>query len=76
MRRFLLSSKNFEESVIHSRCSIAPQARKRSFVCHFAALVFMDYPRVPVASPPAVIQCRAPKVHSLRSERKPVDGEW
>ena len=50
----------------HATHSIAPQARKQSFACHFAALVFMDYPRVPTTSSPAVIQCSAPPEHGLK----------
>ena len=49
----------------HATHSITPQARKQSFARHFAALVFMDYPRVPTTSSPAVIPCRAPPAHGL-----------
>ena len=49
----------------HATHSITPQARKQSFACHFAALVFMDYTRVPTTSSPAVIQCSAPPAHTF-----------
>ena len=47
----------------HATYSIAPQVRKQSFACHFAALVFMDYPRVSAVPTPAIIQCSAPPAH-------------
>ena len=50
----------------HATHSITPQARKQSLACHFAALAFMDYPRVVTASAPAVILCCAPPAHGLR----------
>ena len=49
----------------HATHSITPQARKQSFAWHFAALVFMDYPRVPTTSSPAVIQCSTPPAHTF-----------
>ena len=49
----------------HATHSITPQARKQSVAYHFAALVFMDYPRVPTTSSPAVIQCSAPPAHTF-----------
>ena len=54
----------------HATHSITPQARKQSFACHFAALVFMDYPRVPTTSSPAVINV----VHLRRTHSDEQNG--